>query len=144
MYARLARKAFRMMSERLGSSVTTSFSRSRGIASTSPPSRTTAERYIACPVSMFSSPKKRPARKTPYRPRLAGEVVDHLHLAFEDDDEVVGGVARPEQDLPRLRLPRLPVAPEDLDLVFPQRRGPRTADLIRFDHSWCALICSPS
>jgi hypothetical protein len=65
MYARLARKALRMMSERLGSSVTTSFSRSRGMASTSPPSRTTAVRYIACPVSMFSSPKKRPGRKEP-------------------------------------------------------------------------------
>src|SRR5215213_799110 len=65
MYERLARKALRMTSERLGSSVTTSFSRSRGMASTSPASRTTAVRYIACPVSMFSSPKKRPARKTP-------------------------------------------------------------------------------
>ncbi|HEX5915816.1 MAG TPA: hypothetical protein VFY54_22155, partial [Rubrobacter sp.] len=63
MYARLARKAFRITSERLGSSVTTSFSRSRGTVSTSPASLTTAVRYIACPVSMFSSPKKRPARK---------------------------------------------------------------------------------
>jgi hypothetical protein len=65
MYVRLARKALRMTSERLGSSVTISFSRSRVMASTSPPSRTTAVRYIACPVSMFSSPRKRPARKTP-------------------------------------------------------------------------------
>src|SRR5215203_6208576 len=64
-----------------------------------------------------------------YRSRLSGEVVDNLHLALKDDDEVVGGVARPEQDVPDLRLPRLPIAPEDLDLVFPQRRGPRTTNL---------------
>src|SRR5215204_3627650 len=64
-----------------------------------------------------------------YRSRLSGEVVDNLHLALKDDDEVVGGVARPEQDVPDLRLPRLPIALEDLDLVFPQRRGPRTANL---------------
>src|SRR3954470_10206432 len=63
-YERLARKALRIMSERLGSSVRTSFSHSRGIASTLPPSRTTAERYSACPVSMFSSPKNWLARKT--------------------------------------------------------------------------------
>jgi hypothetical protein len=43
----------------------------------------------------------------------------HLHLAFEDDDEVVGRVARPEEDLSYLRCPRLPVALKDLDLVFP-------------------------
>src|SRR5215207_5194935 len=64
-----------------------------------------------------------------YRPRLTCEVVDHLHLAFEDDEEVVGGVARPEEDLPGLRLSRLAVATEDLNLVFPERRGPRTANL---------------
>src|SRR5215203_6995344 len=64
-----------------------------------------------------------------YRPRLSGEVVDNPHLALKDDDEVVGGVARPEADVPDLRLPLLPVALEDLDLVFPQRRGPRTANL---------------
>jgi hypothetical protein len=28
----------------------------------------------------------------PYRARLTGEVIYHLHLAFEDDYEVVGGV----------------------------------------------------
>jgi hypothetical protein len=78
---------------------------------------------------MGSSPRKRPARKTPIV-RLTGEVVDHLHLTLEDDDEVVGGIARPKEDLPDLRLPRLPIAPEDLDLVFPQRWGSRTADLI--------------
>jgi hypothetical protein len=44
LHARLARKDLRMMSERLGSSVTTSFSRSREIANTFPPTRTTAER----------------------------------------------------------------------------------------------------
>jgi hypothetical protein len=65
MYERLARKALRMMSERLDSSVTTSFSRSRGMDSTSPASLTTAVRYIACLVSMFSSPRKRPSWKTP-------------------------------------------------------------------------------
>jgi hypothetical protein len=64
-----------------------------------------------------------------YRPRLSGEVVDNLHLAFEDDYEVVGGVARPEEDVPDLRLARLPIALKDLDLVFPQRRGPRTTNL---------------
>src|SRR5918992_569866 len=64
-----------------------------------------------------------------HRPRLAGEVVDHFYLALEDDEEVVLGVARPEEDLPCLRHPPLPVSPEDLGLVFPQRRGPRTADL---------------
>ena len=53
------------VSERFCSSVTTSFSRSRGISNTSPPSRTTAERYIACPVSMFRSPTNRPACMTP-------------------------------------------------------------------------------
>jgi hypothetical protein len=57
-YERLARKALRIMSERLGSSVTTSLSRSREIASTLPPWRTTAERYSPWPVSMFSSPTK--------------------------------------------------------------------------------------
>src|SRR5215218_5723992 len=102
MYVRLARKAFRMTSERLGSSVTISFSRSRGMAS----------------------------KEDPYRPCLAREVVDHLHLALKDDYEVVLGVACPKQDIPDLRLPLLPVAPEDVDLVFPKRRGPRTADLI--------------
>src|SRR5215208_787087 len=69
-------------------------------------------------------------KEDPYRPCLAGEVVDHLHLTLEDDYEVVLGVARPEQDIPYLRLPRPAVASEDLDLVFPQRRGPRTADLV--------------
>src|SRR5215216_1538079 len=64
-----------------------------------------------------------------YRPCVAREVVDHLHLALEDDYEVVVGVARPKQDIPDLRLPRLPIAPEDLDLVIPQRRGPRTTNL---------------
>src|SRR5918994_143907 len=64
-----------------------------------------------------------------YRPRLSGEVVDNLHLALKDDDEVVGGVARPEQDVPDLRLPPLPVALEDRELVLPQRRGPRTTNL---------------
>jgi hypothetical protein len=40
-----------------------------------------------------------------------------------------------KQDFPYLRLPRLPVALEYLDLVFPQRRGPRAADLIHpIDH----------
>src|SRR5829696_8476373 len=64
-----------------------------------------------------------------YRPRLSGEVVDNLHLALKDDYEVVGGVARPEEDVPDLRLPLLPVALEDRELVFPQLRGPRTANL---------------
>src|SRR5919199_490506 len=66
----------------------------------------------------------------PYRPRLAGEVVYHLHYTFQDDDKVVGGVARPEEDVPDVRLPRLFVEPEDRELVFPQRRGPRTSDLV--------------
>jgi hypothetical protein len=57
--------ALRMMSERTGSSVTTSFNRSREIANTFPPSRITAEGITACPVSMFKSPTKRPARRTP-------------------------------------------------------------------------------
>src|SRR5918993_3160880 len=65
-----------------------------------------------------------------YRPCPAREVVAHLYLALEDDYEVVLGVTRPEQDIPDLHLPLLPVAPENLDLVFPQRRGPRTTDLI--------------
>jgi hypothetical protein len=64
-HERLAIKALRMMSERLGSWVTTSFSRSRGIASTSPPSRITAEGTTAWPVSMVRSPTKRPARRIP-------------------------------------------------------------------------------
>src|SRR5215216_5278597 len=64
-----------------------------------------------------------------YPPRLSGEVVDHLHLALEDDYEVVSGVARPEEDVPDLRLPLLSVALENRELVFPQRRGPRTANL---------------
>src|SRR5918995_2677636 len=63
-----------------------------------------------------------------YRPRLSGEVVDNLHLALKDDDEVVSSIARSEEDVPDLRLPLLPVALEDLDLVFPQLRGPRTAN----------------
>ena len=42
--------------------------------------------------------------------RFTREVVDYLHLAFEDDDEVVGQGARPKENLPDLRLPRLPVA----------------------------------
>jgi hypothetical protein len=66
----------------------------------------------------------------PQRPHLIGEVVYYLYLALEDDEEVVGGVAGPEEDLPSLRLPRLPVATEDFDLVFPQPRVPRTEDLI--------------
>src|SRR5215211_1340530 len=122
---RLARKVSRMMFERSNSSVTASFSRSRGIASTSPPTLTTAERGTPCPVSMCRSPKKVPGLKPPHPPRLAGEVVYYLYHALEDDEEVVGGVARPEEDLPGLRLSRLPVAPEDLDLVFTQRRWPR-------------------
>jgi hypothetical protein len=65
-----------------------------------------------------------------YRPCPAREVVDHLYLALEDDYEVVLGVTHPEQDIPDLRLPLLPVAPENLDLVLPQRRCPRTTDLI--------------
>src|SRR3712207_5980595 len=64
-----------------------------------------------------------------YRPRLSDEVVDDLHLALKDDYEVVSGVARPEEDVPDLRLPLLPVALEDRELVFPQLRGPRTANL---------------
>jgi hypothetical protein len=68
---------------------------------------------------MFSSPKKRPCADDPYRPRLAGEVVDSLHLPFEDDDEVAERVTRPEEDLSYLRCPRLPVALKDLELVFP-------------------------
>jgi hypothetical protein len=73
--------------------------RTRLIANTSPPSRTTAERYIACPVSMFRSPTKRPVRMTPIV-RLTGEVVDYLYFSFEDDDEVVGGVACPKEACP--------------------------------------------
>ena len=65
-----------------------------------------------------------------YRPRLAGEVVAHLHLAFQHDHKIVIGIARPEKDLTDLRLPGLPVALEDLDLVRPQPRGPRAANLI--------------
>src|SRR5215216_5654931 len=64
-----------------------------------------------------------------YRPRLSSEVVDNPHLALKDDYEVVSGVARPEEDVPDLRLPLLPVALEDRELVFPQLRGPRTANL---------------
>src|SRR5215204_7017311 len=66
----------------------------------------------------------------PMKTKSAREVVDHLHFALENDYKIVLGVARPKKDIPDLRLPLLPVAPEDLDLVFPQRRGPRTADLI--------------
>src|SRR5215204_2443546 len=64
-----------------------------------------------------------------YPPRLSGEVVDNLHLASKDDDEVVSGVARSEEDVPDLHLPPLPIALEDRELVFPQLRGPRTANL---------------
>jgi|SRR5215217_1991499 len=56
--------------------------------------------------------------ENPYRARLTGEVVDHLHLAFEDDHEIAGGVACPKKDLPDLRLPRPPIAPEEFDLVL--------------------------
>src|ERR671921_970150 len=42
--------------------------------------------------------------------RFTREVVGYLHLAFEDDDEVVGQGARPKENLPDLLLPRLPVA----------------------------------
>src|SRR5829696_2991203 len=69
-------------------------------------------------------------QEDPYRPCLAGEVVYNLYLALEDDYEVVGGIACPKQDIPDLRLYRLSVAPEDRELVFPKRRGSRTADLV--------------
>src|SRR5215203_600850 len=36
---------------------------------------------------------------------------------------------RPEKDLPDHRLPPLPVAAEKLDVIFPQRRVCRSADL---------------
>src|SRR5918993_924531 len=64
-----------------------------------------------------------------YPPRLSGEVVDNLHLALKDDDEIISSVACPEEDVPDLHLPPLPVATEDQELVFPQLRGPRTANL---------------
>jgi predicted N-acetyltransferase YhbS len=57
-----------------------------------------------------------------YRARLSPEILDDLRLAFEDDNEVVGAVAFPEKDLPRLDLPYLSVAPQKLDLVVCQRR----------------------
>jgi hypothetical protein len=66
----------------------------------------------------------------PHRPRFISEVVYYLHLAFEDDDEVVGKGACPKEDLLGLRLPRLPVATQDIDLIFTQCRGPRAADLL--------------
>ena len=65
-----------------------------------------------------------------YDPRLAREVVDHLKRTFEDDYEVEGSVTRPGEDLPRHSFPRLPVAHEDFDLIFPQPRGGRTANLV--------------
>jgi hypothetical protein len=49
-------------------------------------------------------------------------VLGDLHLAGEDDDEVVGAVAFSEKDLPGLDLPYLSVAPQELDLVICQRR----------------------
>jgi hypothetical protein len=65
-----------------------------------------------------------------YSSPFAREVVAHLHLTFQDYYKVVFGIARPEQDIVGLRPPSMPVALEDLDLIGPQPRGPRAADLI--------------
>ena len=93
---------------------------------------------------MFSSPTKPPALGH-YDTRLAREVVDHLKSAFEDDHEVIGlpiGFTRPGEYLSGLCFPRLPVAHEDFDLVYPQRWGGPTADLIHPDLSWRDLTRS--
>src|SRR4028119_2392799 len=107
------------------------------IISTSPP-RTTTKSFWVSPALKRTCPSS-VTLLFPHRPRLPGEVVDHFYLALEDDDEVVLGVACPKEDLPCLRHPRLPVSPEDLGLVFPQRRGPRTADL-----TGSIMHCAPS
>ena len=110
-HERLARKALRMISERSGSSATTSFSSSGGMARIFPCSRHGLKGHrLSCKHVQQVAHEAPRAEDTHRAARFTREVVDYLHLAFEDDDEVVGQGARPKENLPDLRLPRLPVA----------------------------------
>src|SRR5919202_5208975 len=65
-----------------------------------------------------------------YRACLSGEVLDNLHLALKDDDEVIGAIALPEKNLPRLNLLHLSVVLEELDLIVRQCRKGRASNLV--------------
>ena len=122
------------MSDRVGSSVMTCFSCARGIARTSPRLRTTNDRYSACPVSMFSSrPRSCPARSTPI---VRACPAKSSTTSTSPSSTTMKSLARSpaqNEDLADLGLPRLPIAPEELDLIAGQRRGGRIAGLL---HPW--------
>ena len=72
---------------------------SRGICRTRPSSVTRAVRYGRCPVRRFNSPRKAPGAIAG-DDGLAVEVqADDLGPSAQNDEEVVGHVARPVQDV---------------------------------------------
>ena len=104
-HERLARKALRMMSERSGSSATTSFSSSGEMARIFVLARHGLKGH-RLPRKHVQVAHEAARAEDTHRAHFTSEVVDYLHLTFKDDDEAVGKGA-----LKRISRPPSPSSP---------------------------------